>query len=132
MKKIFLLGLLLLVTAFALTAMAAAPNAPADGLKMSRTKKKTVVFNHSTHKEITCVECHHPVDGKEDYRSCATAGCHDNLDQKDKSINSYYAAMHKAKGTKFETCVSCHTRTAGADKEKKKELAGCAKSKCHP
>ena len=131
MKKIFFLGLMLLTTAFALTAVAAAPNAPADGLKMNKTKK-LVTFNHSTHASIKCVDCHHQVDGKEDYRACATAGCHDKLEQKDKSINSYYQVMHKRKGNKFETCVSCHEKTAGADKDKKKELAGCAKSKCHP
>lgn len=131
MKKIFFLGLLLLVTAFALTAVAAAPKAPADGLKMDKTKK-VVVFNHSTHKDIQCVDCHHPVDGKENYQNCASAGCHDNFDQKDKSVHSYYQAMHKKKGNKFDTCVSCHEKVAGADKAKKKELAGCAKSKCHP
>lgn len=131
MKKIFLLGLMLLVTAFALTAVAAAPSVPADGLELNKTKKM-VVFNHSTHAAIGCSDCHHPVDGKEDYRACATAGCHDNLDQKDKSINSYYQAMHKKKGNKYESCVSCHDKTAGADKDLKKQLTGCAKSKCHP
>ncbi|MDL2285417.1 cytochrome c3 family protein [Desulfovibrio sp. OttesenSCG-928-F07] len=130
MKKIFLLGLMLLISAFAITAIAA-PTAPADGYKMAKTKKP-VVFNHSTHTAIKCAECHHPVNGKEDYRACSTAGCHDNMDQKDKSINSYYQAMHKAKGAKFDTCISCHNKVAGADKDKKKALSGCAKSKCHP
>lgn len=131
MKKIFALGILLLVSAFALTAIAA-PAAPADGLKMEKTKKP-VVFNHTTHASVACAECHHPVNGVEDYRKCSTAGCHDNFDPKDKkSINSYYQAMHKAKGAKFDTCVSCHVKVAGDDKAKKKELAGCAKSKCHP
>ena len=130
MKRIFFLGLILLVSAFALTAVAA-PSVPADGLKMDKTKKP-VVFNHSTHAKIDCVDCHHPVNGKESFASCSSAGCHDNLDSKDKSINSYYQAMHKAKGTQYDTCVSCHITTAGADKELKKTLAGCAKSACHP
>lgn len=130
MKKIFFVGLVLLISAFAITAIAA-PQVPADGLKMAKTKKP-VVFNHSAHANLQCAECHHPVGGKEDYRACSSAGCHDKLDQKDKSVNSYYQAMHKAKGTKFDTCVSCHNKVAGADKDKKKELAGCSKSKCHP
>ncbi len=129
MKKIFFLGLMLLISAFAIAAIAA-PQVPADGMKMAKTKKP-VVFNHSTHADIKCVECHHPVNGKEDYRACSTAGCHDKLDQKDKSINAYYQVIHKAKGAKFETCISCHNKVAGTDKDKKKELTGCAKSKCH-
>jgi hypothetical protein len=28
--------------------------------------------------------------------------------------------------------VSCHETVAGDDKEKKKALTACAKSKCHP
>lgn len=131
MKKLFIGGVLLLSTAFAASAFAAQPEVPADGIKMNRMSK-VVIFNHSTHKDIKCTDCHHPVDGKEDFRSCATAGCHDNFDKKDKSVNSLYQAVHKAKDNKFNTCVACHVATAGDDKDKKKELAGCAKSKCHP
>ncbi len=132
MKKLFILGACLLTAAFMLPAIASQPAAPADGLKMQKTATKVVIFNHSTHTSVKCGECHHPVDGKEDYRACSTAGCHDNLDKKDKSVNSYYQAMHKTKDVKFQSCVACHTKTAGADAAKKKELAGCAKSKCHP
>ena len=133
MKKVFALGVALVLGVFVLAAAAAEkPKVPEDGLKLDRVKK-VVVFNHSTHeKGMTCVDCHHLVDGVEDYRSCATAGCHDKLDQKDKSVNSYYQAFHKAKGAKFQTCVSCHTKEAGADKDRKRELVGCTKSKCHP
>ncbi len=132
MKKLFLLGVCCLLAVFVLPSLAAQPATPADGIKLEKGGKKVVVFNHSTHKDIKCTDCHHPVDGKEDFRSCATAGCHDILDKKDKSVNSLYQAMHKAKGAKFNTCVACHVATAGDDKDKKKELAGCAKSKCHP
>ncbi len=132
MKKMVLSLLALFVLAIAIPALAA-PEAPADGIKMNNggTKKKTVVFNHSTHKEIACGSCHHPVDGKEDYRKCSTAGCHDDLKGK-KGTKSYYNVMHARKGTKFDSCVSCHVKTAGADAAKKKALVGCAKSKCHP
>ncbi|MCL1888976.1 MAG: cytochrome c3 family protein [Desulfovibrionaceae bacterium] len=136
MKTIFscFLGALLVLGLAAVASPAAdRPEAPADGLKLSLLKKE-VVFNHSTHdKDMACVDCHHPVEDKEeDYRPCSTSGCHDNLDPKDKSVNSLYQAFHKAKGTKFKTCVSCHIEKAGSDKDLKKELAGCKNSKCHP
>jgi hypothetical protein len=91
-----------------------------------------VVFNHSTHADMKCVECHHPVKGKEDYNACATAGCHDKIGQKEKGTDAYYLAIHKAKGAKFDTCISCHTKAAGNDKDKKKLLTACSKSACHP
>ncbi|MDR2891741.1 MAG: cytochrome c3 family protein [Deltaproteobacteria bacterium] len=130
MKKIFVIGLMLLISAFAMTAIAAQPTAPADGIKMERTKKP-LVFNHSKHVWAGCAVCHHPIDGQENYVACATAGCHDVLGIKDKSINSYYQIAHKAKGAKYYTCISCHIANARDDKELQKQLAGCAKSACH-
>lgn len=132
MKKLLAAGLFCLTAALVLPAFAAQPEAPAGPITMSKSGKKEVVFNHSTHADIACVDCHHPVDGKEDFRACGTAGCHDITGTKEKGVHSYNMAMHKKKDNKFQTCVSCHEKTAGADKEKKKELAGCAKSKCHP
>ena len=132
MRKLLLLGIFCLTAVLALPVLASQPEVPADGIKMNKGGKKEVIFNHSTHKKPACGECHHPVDGKEDYGACSKAGCHDKLDPKDKSVNSYHLVIHKKKDTKFQTCVSCHEKTAGDDKDKKKELAGCAKSKCHP
>ena len=132
MKKLLTLAIFCMMAALVIPAFAAQPEVPADGLKLNKGGKKEVVFNHGTHKEIACVECHHQVDGKEDYRSCATAGCHDAMGQKEKGINSYYQAMHKVKDPQHQSCVSCHTKTAGDDKDLKKQLAGCAKSACHP
>ncbi len=130
MKRLLLLGVICLLAAFVVPALAAAPAAPTAAINMSKGGKKVVVFNHTTHAALKCADCHHPVDGKEDFRACGTAGCHEGMDKKDPM--SYYSVMHNTKGAKFQTCVSCHIATAGADKDKKKELAGCAKSKCHP
>lgn len=131
MKKMFLTGAIALAVAVAIPALAAAPKAPADGLKMEMTTKKPpVVFNHSTHKTVKCGECHHPVNGKEDYQKCATAGCHDSMDKKDKSVRGYYHVIHD-KNTKIKSCVGCHIATAGTDAAKKKDLTGCKASKCH-
>ncbi len=133
MKKFFCaLMLSALLAAFSLPVIAAdTPAAPADGLKMALTSLP-VEFNHSTHAAYKCVDCHHLVDGKESYAKCATSGCHDVLDKKDKSVRSYYKIMHDRKSKDVPTCVSCHLEVAGKDKDKKKELAGCKKSKCHP
>lgn len=130
MRKILFCGALALAVAFALPAFAV-PEVPADGLKMDASKL-TVVFNHSTHADYKCGDCHHPVNGKEDYRKCNSAGCHDIMDKKDKSVHSYYKVMHNRKALQHETCVSCHLKVAGKDAAAKKKLTGCKKSACHP
>lgn len=133
MRSIILGSLALLVMAFAIPALAAQPTAPADGLKMEATQKKVVVFNHTSHKDVTCVQCHHPVQGKEEFRKCATAGCHDSMDRKDKSERGYYQAMHgKYDGQGVKSCVACHAEVAAAKPDMKKELTACKQSKCHP
>ena len=117
-------------------AIAAQPPVPADGLVLQGSNpKKSVTFNHSTHKTVECVVCHHPVDGKESYAKCATAGCHDNLKDK-KGTNSLYYVMHaKEKADaplKHQSCLSCHVKVVAEKPDLKKDLTGCAKSKCHP
>lgn len=132
MKKFLSLGLVCaaLVCFCALPAVNAA-DAPADGQAMSHTKKP-VTFNHSTHKSADCKVCHHTWDGAAAVKKCSDAGCHDNFDKKDKSVHSYYLAMHTKKAKKTDSCVSCHKKTAGKDKAMKKKLTGCKKSACHP
>ncbi len=129
MRNMLWILLALFVMAFAVPVFAQ-PEVPADGLKMELTKKP-VVFNHSTHSTIECGACHHPVDGKENYQSCASASCHDDLKAK-KGTNSYYFVLHAKKGIKYDTCVSCHAKAVAEGKGDKKELTSCAKSKCHP
>jgi hypothetical protein len=132
MKKLFLLGMFCMTAALVLPAFASQPETPADGIKMNFSGKKEVLFNHGTHKDNGCQTCHHPVDDKENYGKCSNDGCHHIADTSDKSVNSYNLAMHKKKDNKHQTCLSCHEKTAGDDKARKKELAGCSKSKCHP
>lgn len=132
MRTLVLSSLALLILALAIPAIAAQPAAPADGIKMEATQKKVVVFNHSTHKELKCVQCHHLVGGKEEFRKCATAGCHDSMDRKDKSERGYYQAMHGKTEKDIKSCVACHTEVAAAKPDLKKELTACKGSKCHP
>ena len=130
MKRLILGSLALLMLALALPALAAKPEVPADGLKMEKGKQP-VVFNHSTHKEVKCGQCHHKVDDKENFQKCGTAGCHDSMDRKDKSPKGYYNAMH-GKNLKFTNCMTCHLEVAAKMPDKKKELTACKQSKCHP
>ncbi len=125
-----------LVTALVLAAWVAAPalhaaDAPADGTKLAYLSK-VVVFNHSAHKAQDCKTCHHKWDGAAAIQKCTTAGCHDVFDKKDKTDKSLYAKIHGKSSSTMLGCVECHKKAAGDDKEKAKELAGCAKSKCHP
>jgi hypothetical protein len=78
-----------------------------------------------------CPLCHHPVDGTVRYLTCATRGCHDNLNPKDTSVRSYYAATHAVTKGRFYTCVSCHTEQAGDDAATMKRMVGCERSVCH-
>ncbi len=133
MKKFLLLSCITAaLLAMAMAAVAAPPPVPADGIKIDKNPKQVVIFNHSTHKAEKCDACHHMVDGKENYGKCFEAGCHDNMDRKDKSVKSYYNVIHAKSGTKFSTCMSCHLQTAEKMPDKKKELTACKQSKCHP
>jgi len=131
MKKCILSVLTLLILAVALPALAAPPQVPADGLKLDKTKQP-VTFNHSSHKDQKCGDCHHMVKGAENYAKCGNAGCHDSLDRKDKTEKSYYNVMHAKSGAKFNTCASCHNQVVEKSPDKKKELTACKQSKCHP
>ena len=131
MKRAVFVFLSCATAAFLFAAAAMAAQSPADGLKLAKTSKN-VVFNHSAHKKADCKECHHTWDGAGAVKKCSDAGCHDSLDKADKSVKSYYQAMHQ-KGGKQSTCLSCHTDVADKmDKEAGKKLKSCAKSVCHP
>ena len=127
-----LIGIAACLTAAAMfcsTALAGQPPVPEGVLRMELTKNP-VTFDHAYHKNAQCIDCHHAVEGTANYQKCATAGCHDIVGNKDKTIHSYYRIAHDKKA-KFATCVGCHAKAAGSDKELKKQLTGCKKSKCH-
>ena len=131
MSRVFFMFLPCAALACFCAAADVAAQAPADGLAMARTAKN-VVFNHSAHKKADCKDCHHTWDGAGAIKKCSDAGCHDSLDKTDKSVKSYYQAMHNKKG-KLSTCVSCHdAEAAKLDQEAGKKLKSCAKSVCHP
>lgn len=138
--KFALLCLACLLTAICLTAspaMNAEIEAP-DSMAIDNFKAETgnlkVNFNHSSHTDYACIECHHQWDPGcgEPPRPCSYSGCHDVMDQREKSRSSYYKIIHDMRPKEFSTCVSCHRENAGDDREKKKEFAGCRGSVCHP
>lgn len=129
MRYFIICSVAVLSLALAMIAVAAQPEAPADGFVMERTSMP-VVFNHSTHTTAPCETCHHEVNGVADYRACSTSGCHDNFDRRDKTVHSYYNVMH-GKGLAHETCISCHQTVAGTDKDMRRQLTGCKNSACH-
>ena len=139
MKKIILVCLASLAVVMGANAEEKeAFKAPADGLKIDFIKGNSqrdlfVEFNHSTHTEYECADCHHKMfqlKGESEPRSCVV--CHDNVDvNASKGYRSYFKAMHKirqAPRTPRPACVSCHTTKFGNSKE----MTGCATSSCHP
>ena len=117
MKKFMFLACILTL-ALALPALAAQPPVPDKPLEL-KGSKKTVMFPHAPHQKVECVTCHHKVQDKENFQKCATAGCHDDLTAKKGEKSLFY-------------CLLCHTKVVAEKPELKKDLTGCAKSKCHP
>jgi hypothetical protein len=118
----------------ALAAEGGRPGAPHESSELNWTRR-TVPFDHSSHLQVlgeeACASCHHPYTDQNYYRSCADAGCHDQLNARDLSPQSYYQAIHKKTPENFSSCLSCHTLTAGEEPEELKRLAGCRNSVCH-
>ena len=133
MKKLLLFGGgALLAVALSAPALAAPPAVPAEPLTMNLTKKP-VVFDHAQHSKLECGACHHQVDGKENYQKCATAGCHDVMGAKDKSVHSYYRIAHDRKiAAPYNSCLSCHSEVIKQVSDKKKAMTACVGSSCHP
>lgn len=135
MKKLLILAIFCMTAALVLPVMVSAADAPADPITMDKGGKG-VVFQHSTHTVNPCVECHHKVDGKEDYRSCSTDGCHPLEGGPPAPYKSLKGINHNKKPAEgYTTCVSCHTKTAkekGMDKDATAKMTKCNDSLCHP
>ena len=103
--------------------MVQAVDAPADGVIKAPAgfpaTQSEVKFSHKGHAKTDCKVCHHKGEASQ---KCASAGCHDSTDPKDKtSEKSFYKAYHDMKSEK--SCMGCH----------KKEAKGPTKCpECHP
>lgn len=160
MKKLLTFGAgALLVSALVLPAFAEQQSAQtaeqppvlSRPIKMAKTDRP-VVFPHAPHTarsctachtdmprhfpplvmdaEQDCVVCHHLVEGQKVFKKCSSAGCHDVLDRKDKSVHSYYRIFHDR--SLENSCLSCHARVIKTRPEKRQALTSCVGSSCHP
>lgn len=106
---IALVGFMLLGCAAA--SMAASMEMP-ESVTMSTTadgytpKKGAVTFNHASHMDIPCLQCHHTVADTYTFQSCGSEGCHDNVATRT-DTNSVYWTFHTTKNT-TASCVGCH------------------------
>ncbi|XPV76922.1 MAG: cytochrome c3 family protein [Desulfovibrio sp.] len=138
MKQLLILSLLALFLAvpiaFASNSVAQEEfTAPDDDLLINKIKGNSprdigVIFNHSSHGDYDCVECHHRWKGDKAPVSCANGSkCHNELEPNElRSPKSFFKAMHK-KNTRHQSCVQCHTEIAEGDKD----MTGCTRSMCH-
>ncbi len=94
--------------------------------------KKAVDFPHAPHAGSPCTTCHHTWTGGEPMPKCSDSGCHDVMDPKDKTVQSFYKMVHGRGSEAIPSCLSCHKAEAKKQPEKRKALTGCAKSACHP
>ena len=113
MKRINMLVLAALILACGMATAVAAEFEIPESVEMSATKfegytpkKGPVTFNHASHMDIACQDCHHTVADTYTIQSCSTEGCHDNV--KDRTdVTSFYRTFHTTKDT-TKSCVGCH------------------------
>lgn len=75
------------------------------------SKRMYVTFNHSSHKGITCKNCHHEGLPGNRYASCSSKQCHAITAPSSREVLSVYMAYH-APGMK-RSCFGCHKPLAG-------------------
>ena len=109
-RMLALVGLMVLGTA--VTAMSGTLEIPESVLMSPKQfegytpKKGDVTFNHASHMDIACQQCHHTVADSFTIQSCMSEGCHDNI--KDRSeTSSVYRTFHTTHDNK-KSCVGCH------------------------
>lgn len=109
-RMLALVGLIILGTA--VTAISGTFEIPESVLMSPKQfegytpKKGDVTFNHASHMDIACQQCHHTVADSFTIQSCMSEGCHDNI--KDRSeTSSVYRTFHTTQD-KEKSCVGCH------------------------
>lgn len=74
-------------------------------------KRMYVVFNHSTHKDVACRNCHHEGLPGERYASCTNAECHAITAASSREPLSVYMAYHAPDMKR--SCFGCHKPLSG-------------------
>ena len=71
-------------------------------------KRAAVAFDHPTHFDFACMECHHKWDKVSPIAGCMTSGCHD-LDKLEKKTSANKAeAVRYYKNAYHKMCITCH------------------------
>ena len=126
----------LVISLFALTLFVAGTALAADAgdaakapkkaieLKHGTSKRMHVMFNHTTHKDVACDQCHHDTpDPKKPFVSCTNADCHATPGPRERDTMSMFVAYH-AKDTD-RSCYGCHKKLAAENPQ----FSGCRP--CH-
>lgn len=109
-RMLALVGLMVLGTA--VTAMSGTFEIPESVLMSPKQfegytpKKGDVTFNHASHMDIACQQCHHTVADSFTIQSCMSEGCHDNIKDRSETF-SVYRTFHTTQENK-KSCVGCH------------------------
>lgn len=95
-----------------------------------------VLFPHSLHFSYSCKDCHHEWDGVNPVKSCATAGCHENLWAPMPGTMPLDARRVKSlTGAYHQVCRDCHRVEAAEQKAagmKRIATGPVACDGCHP
>ena len=115
----------LVVGLFALSLLATAQFAFGEGRKVADVLKNpiemkdasssrmNVVFNHSSHKGINCLICHHmeTIDG-DVFVPCTNEECHATPGARERDTMSLFMAYHDQNAE--QSCYGCHKREAAS------------------
>lgn len=111
---ISLCALTVIVAGAALAADAGdTPKAPKKPLALQHgtSKRMHVMFNHASHKDVPCAQCHHDTpDPAKPYVSCTSNDCHVTPGPRERDTMSMFVAYH-AKDTD-RSCYGCHKQVA--------------------
>lgn len=111
----FVLGLALIFSAFFATAALGRPNLKNLDepilLDAGPARRMYVVFNHSSHKDIACRNCHHEGLPGDRYASCSSSQCHAITSPASREPLSLYMAYHSLRTKR--SCLGCHKPLAG-------------------
>ena len=93
-------------------------------IKATESAKMNVMFEHSSHKGISCMTCHHQKPETSDTRYISCTNCHNKPGAKERHHMSTFMAFH-AKDS-MSSCYGCHSKKRAEQPEKyAAKFSGC-------
>ena len=122
MRKIRIIGLILIVLIFGSSLMVSGQDAGEDLCipmgsflleppESVTAKRSAVDFPHSRHFDFNCIECHHKWDKESQIDGCTTSGCHDLAETPKKASKKAVSdkeAIKYFKNAYHKACIGCH------------------------